>query len=264
MIEQFERYISHTQTIQDLESFWDSNSEAFFNRTEREVNFKNRFVLQIIKDRHLLTEHSAVLDIGCGTGRHLLEFAHYTPYVTGVDISSKILVYAQEKLRHIPHAQLIHGNWLDIFTEDKQFDFVFACMTPAVSSIAHLKRMSELSKKYCMLERFVYQKDGIEAQIEKIVGTPVFNLQHNKKEYLYGAWNIVWHLQYLPELFFDTEEVPVEKTMDTYMKAVQSYPEKNDSVYAFLQTQAVNGSIKTNERIVRAVLLWDVSCAERM
>jgi len=47
-----------------------------------------------------LNENSKVLDIGCGTGRHLLEFSKFTSYVFGTDISSKMLNYAKEKLKN--------------------------------------------------------------------------------------------------------------------------------------------------------------------
>ena len=123
----------------------------------------------MIKEKNLLNENSKVLDIGCGTGRHLLEFSKFTSYVTGTDISSKMLDYAKEKLKNVREAKFVHGNWMKNFTKEKEFDLVFASMTPAISKIEHIKRMCLISKKYCMMERFVYYRDPIREETEKTV-----------------------------------------------------------------------------------------------
>ena len=123
----------------------------------------------MIKEKKLLNENSKVLDIGCGTGRHLLEFSKFTSYVTGTDISSKMLDYAKEKLKKVREAKVVHGNWMKNFTKEKEFDLVFASMTPAISKIEHIKRMCLISKKYCMMERFVYYRDPIREETEKTV-----------------------------------------------------------------------------------------------
>lgn len=93
-----------------------------------------------------MNENSKVLDIGCGTGRHLLEFSKFTSYVTGTDISSKMLDYAKEKLKNVSEAKFVHGNWMENFTKEKEFDLVFASMTPAITTIEHIKRMCLISK----------------------------------------------------------------------------------------------------------------------
>ena len=107
----FEQYIHKDQNEARAEQMWDNKSQDFYERTEKkQKQFANGFVFRLIKDRQLLKADTRILDIGCGTGRHLLEFAAYTPHLTGIDISSKMLAYAQEKLQHIPQAKLIHGN----------------------------------------------------------------------------------------------------------------------------------------------------------
>ena len=103
----------------------------------------------MIKEKKLLNENSKVLDIGCGTGRHLLEFSKFTSYVTGTDISSKMLDYAKEKLKNVREAKFVHGNWMKNFTKEKEFDLVFA-------SIAYKENVFNLKKilydgKVCIL-----------------------------------------------------------------------------------------------------------------
>ena len=96
----FERHIQKTRTDASSEQMWDNKSKSFHEHTEKKrEQFANEFVFQLIKERNLLSADSKVLDIGCGTGRHLAEFSVHTPYLTGIDISSKMLSYVQEKLQ---------------------------------------------------------------------------------------------------------------------------------------------------------------------
>ena len=101
-IEEFEKIMQRDdkeEKEEDLEKIWDDKSEWFFKRTEKEQeNFSDRLIFKIVKEKKLLNENSKVLDIGCGTGRHLLEFSKITSHITGTDISSRMLDYAKEKL----------------------------------------------------------------------------------------------------------------------------------------------------------------------
>lgn len=257
-IDDFERCLME-KAAENAEQAWDRRSTTFFERTEKiHEEFSQGFVFQVIRDRQLLNAHSKVLDIGCGTGRHLFEFSRYTPYLTGTDISSGMLLYAQEKLKHIPHARLLHGNWMELFTKSGEYDFVFACMTPAIASIEHLKRMCFISKKYCMLDRFVYQKDDVQEEIEKLLGRPYVHAPHNRKEYVYGVWNILWQLGYYPDVLFDTTVQPIENEIDEYMEYFQGTETEKNTILHFLHSITKNGTITAATHTVKALILWEV------
>jgi len=254
----FERYIQKDRDDAHAERMWDNKSESFYKRTEKkQKQFANDFVFHLIKDRQLLKEDSKVLDIGCGTGRHLSEFAAYTPYLTGIDISSKMLAYAQEKLQHIPQATLIHGNWMETFTTKDEFDFVFACMTPAISSIENIKRMNMISKKYCMLERVIYQKDIVQEEIEQHFQQKLFNRPHNNKNYIYGIWNILWQMGYYPNVFFDKRIQTVTHAVEFYTQEVEYTDEEKATVMQLLNEKQKDGVITTEESVVKAIILWE-------
>ena len=242
-IEEFEKIMQREdreENQEDLEKIWDSKSEWFFKRTEKkQENFSNRLVFKIVKEKNLLNENSKVLDIGCGTGRHLLEFSKFTSYVIGTDISSKMLDYAKEKL--------------------KKFDLVFASMTPAITTIEHIKRMCLISKKYCLMERFVYNRDPIREEIEEMLGRKLNKLPSNHKEYTYGVWNIVWNLGYFPEIYFDKYIYETEKTVTDYMEQIICTDEEKNKIIKFLKGKEKNGKIMSKEYFIKAIILWDVN-----
>ena len=114
-IEEFEKIMQRDdkeEKEEDLEKIWDDKSEWFFKRTEKkQENFSDRLIFKIVKEKKLLNENSKVLDIGCGTGRHLLEFSKITSHITGTDISSRMLDYAKEKLKNVnKRIQYYYGN----------------------------------------------------------------------------------------------------------------------------------------------------------
>lgn len=258
-IHDFERYIQKDRDEARAEQMWDNKSESFYERTEKkQKQFADDFVFHLVKNRQLLKADSKVLDIGCGTGRHLLEFSAYTPYLTGIDISSKMLAYAQEKLHRIPQAKLIHGNWMETFTSEHEFDFVFACMTPAIASIENIKRMCMISKKYCMLERTVYEKDSVQEEIEQLLGRKLFRLPHNDKNYVYGVWNIVWQLGLYPEVLFDKQTRPKTHTVEDYIQDIAYTQEEKTAVMNLLNAKQKGGIITAEESAVKAIILWDM------
>src|ERR1700744_722655 len=64
-----------------------------------------------------------VLEIGCGTGRDLLQFAKHGAIATGVDLTARHVELARERvgdLAVIPHADMRHLPF-----EDGSFDYVY-------------------------------------------------------------------------------------------------------------------------------------------
>jgi len=72
-----------------------------------------RFDTEIL-DR-VLTDRGRVIDLGCGTGRHVVHLARRGFNVVGVDLSPFMLDVAREKLkRESLHAELVRGSITDL------------------------------------------------------------------------------------------------------------------------------------------------------
>ena len=161
--------------------------------------------------------------------------------------------------------QLKDGRWeaqvglIKMTLEEKEFDLVFASMTPAITTIEHIKRMCLISKKYCLMERFVYDKDPIREEIEEMLGRKLNKLPSNHKEYTYGVWNIVWNLGHFPEIYYDKYIYEVEKTVTDYMEQIVCTDEEKNKIIKFLKGKEKNGKIISKEYLIKAIILWDVN-----
>lgn len=101
------------------ESFFDAHApiyedNVFTKNTVHEVDF-------LLEELHL-PPGGAILDVGCGTGRHAIELARRGYAVTGLDLSSEMLSRAADAAR-AAHVQIewIHTNATE-FALPERFD----------------------------------------------------------------------------------------------------------------------------------------------
>lgn len=108
-------YSSSWQQFHDLEAP-SYDQLCFTQNTLNEVEF--------MIDTLGLAPSAAILDLGCGTGRHSIELARKGYAVTGIDLSSGMLAQAREKAK----AAQVDAEWIQgdasKFSLDKQFDAV--------------------------------------------------------------------------------------------------------------------------------------------
>ena len=107
------------KTDDNWEDFFDAHApyymeNVFTKNTEAEI----KFILEELN----LPQGAAILDIGCGTGRHSVELAKHGFRMTGVDLSSGMLDQARQAAEKAGvTVELIHSNALD-YCEKEKFD----------------------------------------------------------------------------------------------------------------------------------------------
>ena len=114
-----------------------------------------------------------------------------------------------------------------------------------------------ISKKYCMLERTVYEKDSMQGSIEQLLGRKLFRLPHNDKNYVYGVWNILWLMGYCPDVVFDKQVRSAVHPGEDYLHAVEDTGEEKAAVTQLLTAKAEDGKITAEETVIKAIILWN-------
>jgi ubiquinone/menaquinone biosynthesis C-methylase UbiE len=133
---------------------------------------EEKLMLELLK----LKAGQTLLDIGCGTGRHLLLFKNLGLIVTGVDISPLMLDKAKEK---VEEKSLIRLSDEEPFPfEDKSFDLsiIFLTLEFCKNPIRILKEAERVTKNRIFigfLNRFSFL--AVERRIKGLFKNSVYN-----------------------------------------------------------------------------------------
>lgn len=94
---------------------WDERAEAWGKELHKKEDFqinmdeRVQMTAKFLRSQGLLGEESQVLDIGCGPGRFVTEFAKTAGHVTGIDLSEKMVQLGQ---KHAEESQKnSFGKW---------------------------------------------------------------------------------------------------------------------------------------------------------
>ena len=125
---------------------------------------------------NFVNSDNTVLDIGCGTGAFTTEIAKKCKYVTGIDISNKQIMQANNRLKNsnLANLKFVHINALNISKEfDTEFDFaIFTFMLHEINHddrIALLKEISKVVKEIIVLEFNIPQPKNIWGLINRTI-----------------------------------------------------------------------------------------------
>jgi ubiquinone/menaquinone biosynthesis C-methylase UbiE len=114
--------------------------------TVKDVNFIESF----------LERGDAILDVGCGTGRHCLELAKRGYKVAGIDVSDAMLSKARKKAKRKGfQIEFKYGDMRNIPVDDESFD----CVICLYSAFCHLLRKRDRKKAIAEMRR-VLKKGG--------------------------------------------------------------------------------------------------------
>ena len=133
------------------EKFWDRLSRDFNKESDQ---FDQKFIGKMKNIKNYLKASDTVLDYGCATGRIALELADKVKAVQGIDISSKMITSARNKIEtgKINNVSFAHAQIFDKSIKPDSFDVILAL------NIIHLVKEPEI-----VIERFnkLLKPDGL-------------------------------------------------------------------------------------------------------
>jgi len=129
------------------EKFWDLISSKY---AASPIADRTAYETKIAKLKAYLTPEMSVLDIGCGTGTQCGDIANRVSQVTGIDISSKLLAIAEQRMaeRNVDNVEFVQTSVFDERFQPNSFDVVMAFyVLHFIEDIdAAIKRVHELLK----------------------------------------------------------------------------------------------------------------------
>ena len=137
----------HSETEED---FWNSGidecNDILGVNTER--------YQKIIENKD--TSSMNILEIGCGIGRILIPMRKIFGNVTGIDISSEMVLLGQKYVSDIPNCSIIENNGVDLSEfSDNSFDFCYSFIVfqhiPEKKIVEnYIKEVSRILKSSCL------------------------------------------------------------------------------------------------------------------
>ncbi|WP_102400715.1 class I SAM-dependent methyltransferase [Haloimpatiens massiliensis] len=265
---------SFSEDLSEIQNFWDLRAEDFNeNSTKKETQMRKLDLIEFLFSKGALNKENNILDIGCGPGKYSMEFAKIAESVMGVDISPKMIEYAEKNVKSqgLNNVSFKLIPWQNLNIEElgwnKKFDLSFASMSPAINSKETLLKMIETSKNYCFISGFVHRNNNIYDELsKKLFGQE----QKNKKKVgnsIYCAFNILWNLGFHPEITYKDvvwrKECTVEKATESYILqfSKQGSDDKHlkEKIKDYLETISKNDKIKETTKAKIAWMFWKVS-----
>ena len=212
---------------------WNSRAESWSKLLKDDSSFKQSHeervarACEFLRGHDLLRPEHNVIDLGCGPGRFVAEFARTAGHATGLDISDKMLANAEEYARRngITNTSYITCDFKNADPEEEgwvgKFDLVFASITPAVGDAEGLKKAISMSRGWCFVSTFVHNEDTLRSRIS----TDVFETAPQMKPLNSGYWfhtlfNLLWLDGYYPETCYHMqdfdERVPLDDEIVSY------------------------------------------------
>lgn len=191
---------------------WDQRAEAWEKerREKRKGEARVRSAVAYLEGRGLLQPDFQVADIGCGPGRFAVAFARRVGFVTGFDLSPRMIHYGMEYARRegVNNLALRAQDFqaLDVEAEGLigAFDLVFSSLTPAIHGQAGLDKVMAMSRAYCCNITHLYHRNSICQQLQR----ELFHLPASSPwggRWFYSLFNLLLLRGYLPETSYDRQ-----------------------------------------------------------
>jgi len=257
--------VSHSPEI------WDERAQEWISDLTPDGSGKEsmtrriEFTANYLKNRGLLNDTDTVVDVGCGPGLFVLEFAKYVKKSVGIDYSRRFLDYGSElaKARKITNAEFRVEDFfaLDVAAAGltEAFDLVFTSITPAASGEGCLEKLIKMSRGYCYNTSFVYSGDSLAERVAQDVFGMRFRTRFNGDGF-YALLNLLWFEGYYPETYY-FDDPRIEKLEPSRRVAERTASacgrEDEESITKILRYLEKLGEVERVSDYRYGSILWD-------
>ncbi len=250
---------------------WNLMAEQYGSKDEKALEVRRELVRGFVQ-RGILFSGAKVLDIGCGPGSHAIPFAEAGCEVVAIDISEKMI----ERLNNeIPEefqkqVQTRICNWHEMDSDaekfTKEFDLVFANMTPAIGNPSHLDKLIDCSRGWCHFAGWSGERrDSLMEDIRKELAIGHCGAFEGNGLYVF---NLLASKGYHPESKFTprgwTNNISIEMMAKQSAAILASESGEDpqslcDSITDYLETRSDDGQIIRKSTGTSVAMQWKVA-----
>lgn len=224
-----------------------------------------------LRSHGLLGKEDSVVDVGCGPGLFVLEFAKTARQSVGIDYSERFVEYGNEQAakRGLSNARFEQRDFfgLDVDKEGLAgaYDLVFTSITPAATGEGCLDKLIKMSRGWCYNASFVYAGDTLSERVAVDVFGEPFRPRWDGRGF-YALMNLVWLRGYYPHTWFfsdvrDEVIVPSRKWARKCVSYCGKHGEENvDKVLRYLEKL---GETERRSEFKYGSILWDTRKRDR-
>ena len=263
--------------FQHTKETWDKRANKWataFGRPNAKEKGRERMmaIADYLRRHELLREDHKVIDIGCGQGEYVAEFARTAGHVIGADLSPKMLEYAgQNAKKHgVDNVSFVQCDFHKVDVRalgwEKAFDLVFTCITPAFGGMESLEKINAMSRGWCFNNGWAYQDNNIRSRVKEALLAPGES-DGRRAEATCSLFNILWlkgcrpRVEYYKETSEDFVEIN-EETAAHYASLVLSHNRVDDAAVKktiqVMNEMAVDGRVTEQIESMFAWILWEV------
>lgn len=226
--------------------------------------------VRYLQSKGLLRQTDQVIDVGCGPGRFVAQFAKCAGYVVGTDISGRMLEYAGQYAREagVENVGFVEADFkkadLDKLGWRNRFDLVFSSITPAIGGPDGLDRLNRISRGWCFNSCFVHDSDALEdAMAWNILGETPRSRKAGPRMHLhwfYAMFNLLLLDGYYPETTYYTEHKQQRAQVNEAL--ARTYSERLEQDYGRPAEKALRSVREYLERSADpdGTVSWDTQC----
>ncbi|MEG0628008.1 MAG: class I SAM-dependent methyltransferase [Enterococcus sp.] len=168
--------------MDELRDFWDDFAEDY-EQIQQESSFPVVEDLTAFLISEKIFPCQTFLDLAGGTGRYLPSFQQQVEHYILVDISEKMLHYAQNKAAD--NVLFINQSQATFLAQaNTRFDVVFSAMNPALKTSRDLTAFQRISRNWCLLFRTIQEEDTLFSPYE--AANPDLLLNQQYKNFLHA------------------------------------------------------------------------------
>jgi SAM-dependent methyltransferase len=262
--------------VQHSPEVWDSRAGEWINRLgERgsgaHMRGRASAAAAFLKDRGLLGGSDSVIDVGCGPGLFVTEFAHTAKHATGLDFSARFIDYARKyaAVLGVKNVDFRQCDFNGLNIEEAglvgAYDLVFTSITPAASGKGCLDKLMRMSRRWCYNASFVHAEDDLAERVSRDVFGHELVPRWDGRGF-YALANLLWLSGYYPETSYYDEtrdETAAPTLSEAAGLASRCGYENGEGAQRVLRYLEAAGEVRRRSRFRYGVILWDVTRCDR-